>query len=125
MKAEEKRSTAYQKMVKNYLKYNQCPVSATISVIGGKWKPIVLYLIHSDVHRFGEMLRMLEGISKKMLTGTLRELEKDGLIHRKVFAVVPPKVEYTMTAKGNTLCPLIIQMREWGLKNVLIASNLA
>jgi DNA-binding HxlR family transcriptional regulator len=65
------------------------------------------------------MQKMIEGISKKMLTSQLRELERDGLIHRKVFAEVPPRVEYTITEKGVTLKPLIINMREWGLKNVL------
>lgn len=101
------------------MKYNGCPVSATIKIIGGKWKPIILYLISHDVNRFSEMQKMIEGISKKILTSQLRELERDGLIHRKVFAEVPPRVEYTITEKGVTLKPLIINMREWGLKNVL------
>jgi DNA-binding HxlR family transcriptional regulator len=112
-------SKAYQELIKNYMKYNGCPVSATIKIIGGKWKPIILYLISHDVNRFSEMQKMIEGISKKMLTSQLRELERDGLIHRKVFAEVPPRVEYTITEKGVTLKPLIINMREWGLKNVL------
>ena len=115
----ENKSEAYQEMVKTYLEYNSCPVAATMSVIGGKWKSIILYLISHDVNRFGEMHRMIDGISKKMLTSQLRELEADNIIHRKVYPVVPPKVEYTITERGLSLRPLIISMREWGLEHVL------
>lgn len=115
----EKKSEAYEELVGNFTKFNSCPVAATMGIIGGKWKPIILYLISHDVNRFGEMLRMIEGISKKMLTSQLRELEKDGIIHRKVYAEVPPRVEYSITEKGHTLRPLIIAMREWGLEYVL------
>lgn len=115
----ENKSEAYQEMVQTYLEFNSCPVAATMSVIGGKWKSIILYLISHDVKRFGEMHRMIEGISKKMLTSQLRELEADKIIHRKVYPVVPPKVEYTITERGFSLRPLIIAMREWGLNNVL------
>lgn len=115
----QKKSLAYQEMIKEFLKYEKCPVAATLNMIGGKWKPIILYLIHCDVQRFGEMHRMIEGISKKMLTDQLRELEGDGLINRKIFAEVPPRVEYSISEKGKTLQPIIFQMREWGLKNVL------
>lgn len=119
MKKEEKKSKAYQDLVINFTKYNSCPVAATIALIGGKWKPIILYLISHDVNRFGEMHRMIEGISKKMLTHQLRELEADGLIHRKVYAEVPPRVEYTATGKGLSLRSIIYSMRDWGLKHVL------
>ena len=115
----ENKSEAYQEMVKTYLEHNSCPVAATMSVIGGKWKSIILYLISHDVNRFGEMHRMIDGISKKMLTSQLRELEADNIIHRKVFAEVPPRVEYTITERGLTLRPIILSMREWGIKNVL------
>ena len=115
----EKKSEAYKLMVKTYLEHNSCPVAATMSVIGGKWKPIILYLISHDVNRFGEMHRMIEGISKKMLTSQLRELEADNIIDRKVFAEIPPRVEYSMTKRGLSLRPLIVSMREWGLENVL------
>lgn len=115
----EKKSKKYNELVLNYLKYDSCPVSATLSQIGGKWKPTIMYLISHDVNRFGEMMRMIEGISKKMLTKQLRELEKDELINRKVYAQVPPKVIYSITARGKSIGPLIISMREWGLKYVL------
>ncbi|MCW3116570.1 MAG: hypothetical protein JWM28_652 [Chitinophagaceae bacterium] len=101
------------------MKHERCPVSATIGVIGGKWKPIILYLISHDINRFGEMINMIDGISKKMLTDQLRELEKDGIIDRKTFNEVPPRVEYTITERGLTLRPIILSMREWGLKHVL------
>ncbi|MEM1218021.1 MAG: helix-turn-helix domain-containing protein [Bacteroidota bacterium] len=115
----EKKSEAYEELVENYMKFNSCPVAATMGVIGGKWKPIILYLISHDVNRFGEMLRMIEGISKKMLTAQLRELEADGIINRKVFAEVPPRVEYSISDKGRSLQPLIVAMREWGLNHAL------
>jgi DNA-binding HxlR family transcriptional regulator len=86
-------------------------------VIGGKWKPIIMYLISHDINRFSEMHGKIEGISKKMLTGQLREVEADGIICRAAFAEKPPRVEYTLTEKGFTLRPIILAMREWGLKN--------
>jgi len=115
----ENKSKKYEELVMNYMKHNSCPVAATMSQIGGKWKPIIMYLIVHDVNRFGEMLRMIEGISKKMLTKHLRELEADGLINRKVYAEVPPRVEYSVSEKGKSIRPIIIAMREWGLEYVL------
>ena len=115
----EEKSKKFEELVMNYMKHNSCPVAATMKHIGGKWKPIILYLISHDVNRFGEMLRMIEEISKKMLTKQLRELEADGLIHRKVFAEVPPRVEYTITERGQSIRPIIIAMRQWGLEHVL------
>ncbi|WP_425075284.1 winged helix-turn-helix transcriptional regulator [Psychroserpens sp. S379A] len=92
----------------------QCPVTLTLNVIGGKWKPAILYLVDIGINRFGEMHRRLPGISKRMLTDHLRELESDGVLHREVFAQVPPKVVYTLTAKGETLTPIFKAMEEWG-----------
>jgi len=83
-------------------------------IIGGKWKPIILYLVSMGAGRFGVMRRGIEGISKQMLTKQLRELEADGIIHRKVYPEVPPRVEYTLTEKGETLLPIIAEMRRWG-----------
>ena len=96
-----------------------CPVTYCVGVIGGKWKPIILYLISHDVNRFGEMRKMIDGISKKMLSSQLRELERDHIIRREVYPEVPLRVEYFITEKGRTLRPLIISMREWGLNHVL------
>ncbi|GAB5518016.1 MAG: hypothetical protein RhofKO_02670 [Rhodothermales bacterium] len=85
-----------------------------MGIIGGKWKPIILYLLSMGVGRFGVMRRGIEGISKQMLTKQLRELEAHGVIHRKVYPEVPPRVEYTLTEKGKTLLPIIAEMRQWG-----------
>ncbi|MBC7923979.1 MAG: helix-turn-helix transcriptional regulator [Ferruginibacter sp.] len=91
-----------------------CPVTATMGVISGKWKPIILWRLLQDVRRFGELKRQIPGITPKMLTQQLRELEGDGLIERKVFAQVPPRVEYTFTEYGETLQPLLHAMGAWG-----------
>jgi DNA-binding HxlR family transcriptional regulator len=92
------------------------PVSYVMNVMGGKWKPIIIWAIHSKHNRFGEMQRQIPDITKKMLTNQLRELEADGIINRKVFPVVPPKVEYSITKKGMLLGPLLILMCEVGEK---------
>lgn len=91
-----------------------CPVTATMGVIGGKWKLLILYLICNDINRFGRMSMMLRDISKQMLTTQLRELETDGIIERKIYAEIPPRVEYFITPKGASLLPIIDLMRDWG-----------
>ncbi|MEM1256578.1 MAG: helix-turn-helix domain-containing protein [Cyanobacteria bacterium P01_H01_bin.21] len=93
---------------------NSCPVTYCLNVIGGKWKPVILFLISQDINRFGQLQRMIEGISKQMLTKHLRELEEDGVLHRKVFEEVPPRVEYTLSERGESLWPVIEAMRDWG-----------
>ncbi len=102
-----------------YQQYNVCPVAFAIEKIGGKWKPIILYLISHDINRFSEMLRMINGISKTMLTSQLRALEKDGFITRLVYAEIPPKVEYSLTELGKTLRPVLITICEWAEGNLL------
>lgn len=96
----------------------QCPVTYTMGVIGGKWKPIILYLISKDVNRFGVLQRSIEGISKQMLTKQLRELEADGLLNRVIYPEIPPRVEYFITEKGNSLFPIIKEMSNWGKEYV-------
>ncbi len=93
---------------------NACPVTYCMGVIGGKWKPIILYLVSKGANRFGILHKGIEGISKQMLTRQLRELEKDKILERKVYAEVPPRVEYFVSEKGETLFPIIEQMRIWG-----------
>ena len=94
-----------------------CPVTTALSVIGGKWKVIILWhLKESGVKRFGELQRLVRGISQKMLTQELRDLEESGLVARKVYPVVPPKVEYSLTDIGWSIKPLLEQMCEWGLE---------
>ncbi|MEN0048124.1 MAG: helix-turn-helix domain-containing protein [Bacteroidota bacterium] len=92
----------------------KCPVTYCMSKIGGKWKPIILFLISKGVNRFGVMQRSIENISKQMLTKQLRELERDGMLERKIYAEIPPRVEYFITDKGSTLFPIIESMRDWG-----------
>jgi DNA-binding HxlR family transcriptional regulator len=116
MKMKDKKCGVWEDLRTDFMQHEKCPVSATVGIIGGKWKPIILYLISHDINRFGEMLKIIEGISKKMLADQLRELESDGILDRKVFAEIPPRVEYSITEKGLTLRPIILAMREWGLK---------
>ena len=96
-----------------------CPVTGTMRIIGGKWKILILYLIWNDINRFGRMGMMLKSISKQMLTTQLRELENDGIIERKIYPEIPPRVEYFLTDKGRSLLPIIVAMKEWGDAHVL------
>jgi DNA-binding HxlR family transcriptional regulator len=91
-----------------------CPVETTLDVIGGKWKGIILYHLIDGTKRFNEFRRLNPGITQFMLTLQLRELERDGIIHREVYKEVPPKVEYSLTDFGKTLEPIIVSMKAWG-----------
>ena len=91
-----------------------CPVTATMGVIGGKWKILILYLIYNDINRFGKMSMVLRAVSKQMLTTQLRELEQDGIIDRVIYPEIPPRVEYFLTEKGRSLLPIIDLMKDWG-----------
>jgi DNA-binding HxlR family transcriptional regulator len=93
--------------------YN-CPVEATIDVIGGKWKPLILWWLHQRTYRFAELRRLIPGITEKVLTQQLRELEADGIVGRRVFATIPPKVEYSLTEYGNSLKRALNAICEWG-----------
>lgn len=94
---------------------NTCPVTATMQVLGGKWKAILINAIyHTSPARFGELKRSVKGITQSMLTQQLRELEEDGIISRKIYAEIPPKVEYTLTEFGLTLGPVIMALAQWG-----------
>jgi DNA-binding HxlR family transcriptional regulator len=92
-----------------------CPVEAVLSLIGGKYKPIILYHLRIEgTFRFSELKRFMPQITQKMLTQQLRELEVDGLVHREVYPVVPPKTEYSITEYGKTLKPILLAMCDWG-----------
>ncbi|MCK9631586.1 MAG: helix-turn-helix transcriptional regulator [Methanoregula sp.] len=91
-----------------------CPVEAALDVIGGKWKPLILWALGNNVLRFNELQKGLPGVNTKMLTKQLRELEEDGIITRKVYAEVPPRVEYTITDFGKTLIPILQALCDWG-----------
>lgn len=90
----------------------------TLSKIGGKWKPIILFLISKGGNRFGILQRGIDGISKQMLTKQLRELESDGILTRKIYAEIPPRVEYFITDLGQSLMPIIGSMKKWGEENM-------
>ena len=99
--------------------YGQCPVEAALDLIGGKWKASILFQLGRGKKRFGELRRRYPNITQRTLTKQLRELESDGLVARKVYAEVPPKVEYSLTAFGRTLEPLLKEMEAWGEAHVV------
>ena len=92
-----------------------CGIDAALDVVSGKWKGLVLWELHSHgVRRFAELRRALPGVSEKVLTQHLREMEADGLVHRRVYAEVPPKVEYSLTETGTSLNQALGPLGEWG-----------
>ncbi|MES1177026.1 MAG: helix-turn-helix domain-containing protein [Myxococcales bacterium] len=91
-----------------------CSVEVALAVIGGRWKGVVLFWLLQGTHRFGELRKRLPNCSQRMLTLQLRELEEDGLVKRTVFAQVPPRVEYELTAFGRSLEPFLLGLRDWG-----------
>jgi DNA-binding HxlR family transcriptional regulator len=91
-----------------------CPVEATLDLIDGKWKAVILYHLLDDTIRFNELKRRLSRITQRMLTRQLRELEAAGLIHREIYAEVPPRVEYSLTALGRSLEPVVRMLWTWG-----------
>ena len=94
-----------------------CPVGITTQIIGGKWKPLILFYLREKTRRFSELHRLIPNTTKKMLTQRLRELEHDGIIRRKVYAQVPPRVEYSLTRHGQSLRPLLEWMSAWGTRH--------
>jgi DNA-binding HxlR family transcriptional regulator len=93
-----------------------CPVDLTLSIIGGRWKSLVFWNLRNGTLRFGEIKKILVGINDKMLAQVLRELEKSGIVNRKVFEIIPPKVEYSLTDEGKKLLPVMQLMSDWGKK---------
>jgi len=91
-----------------------CPVDRTMRVLSGRWKPLILYHLRLGPRRFNELRRLIPTITQRMLTQHLRELEADGVIHRHVFEVVPPHVEYSLTDLGRSLMPILDAMADWG-----------
>jgi DNA-binding HxlR family transcriptional regulator len=96
------------------MKYTECPITRTLEVVGGKWKPIILHYLFERPRRSGELARLIPQASVKMLTQQLRELERDRIIRRKVYREVPPKVEYSLSSMGQSLKPIMIAMCVWG-----------
>lgn len=95
-----------------------CPVEATLDVIGGKWKGVILFHLLDGPRRFNALRRLLPDVTQRMLTLQLRELEQDGIIARKVYAEVPPRVEYSLTPFGESLKPILMLMRDWGAEYI-------
>ena len=95
-----------------------CPVEITLGIIGGKWKALILWEIRDGPRRFGELKRLVTGISEKMLIQQLREMEADGIVHREVYHQVPPKVEYSVTEFGASLNEALMPLCEWGERHV-------
>ena len=95
-------------------KTDNCPVEATLDLIGGKYKALILWHLADGKLRFSELRKVVTSATPKMLTQQLRELEAQALIHREVFPVVPPKVEYSLTELGRSLLPILVAMRDWG-----------
>jgi DNA-binding HxlR family transcriptional regulator len=96
-------------------KKSTCPAETTLKAISGRWKILILRELFFGVKRFGELQRSLVGITQKMLTEQLRELEADGIIHREVYPQIPPKVEYSLTQLGESLKPTLEMMHDWGI----------
>lgn len=93
---------------------NNCPVETTLELIGGKYKALILWHLSEKNLRFSELRRVISNATPKMLTQQLRELEAQALIHREVFPIIPPKVEYSLTELGKSLMPVLMAMRDWG-----------
>ena len=91
-----------------------CPVAATLDLIGGKYKALILWHLSEKKLRFSELRKVITSATPKMLTQQLRELEVQELIHREVYPVIPPKVEYSLTETGRSLMPILVAMRDWG-----------
>jgi DNA-binding HxlR family transcriptional regulator len=101
-------------MARKYDGQTGCDVEATLSVLGGRWKPVLLFHLLDGRKRFGELCRLTPNATQRMITLQLREMEADGAISREVFPEVPPRVEYELTALGRSLEPLLLAMRSWG-----------
>jgi len=95
-----------------------CPISGIINIFGGKWKPEILYYINIEPRRFNELRRLIPKVSQRMLTQQLRELQRDGILNRKQFMEIPPKVIYSMSELGKSLIPIFNQLEIWGSKNM-------
>jgi DNA-binding HxlR family transcriptional regulator len=92
----------------------KCNIEVAMEAIDGKWKILILWYLRSEKKRFNELQKSIYGITQKMLIQKLRELEQDGIVHREVYPVVPPKVEYSLTPYGETLKPILKQLFKWG-----------
>ena len=95
-----------------------CPIRLVLDRIADKWTVLIVGALMEDTKRFGELRKDIEGISQKMLTQTLRGMERDGLVNRKAYAVIPPKVEYSLTELGKSLIKILLDIRDWSEANI-------
>ena len=95
----------------------ECPVRSALGVIGGKWKPIIAFYLLEGTKRFGQLRKLMPEATQKVITQQLREMERDGIVERKVFAQIPPRVEYSLTPYGRTLRPVMKHLCEWGKRH--------
>lgn len=93
---------------------DDCTVGSAVRMLSGKWKLIIIYYLLSGTKRFNELKRLMPRVTQQMLTSQLRELERDGVVHREVYAEVPPRVEYSLTESGRALAPILAALGEWG-----------
>ncbi|QMW04665.1 winged helix-turn-helix transcriptional regulator [Spirosoma foliorum] len=103
----------------NYHSAEECPITATIDVIGGKWKPPIIWLLLKGPMRFGELHKTIPGMALKVLSRQLKELEADGIVVRRAYPEVPPRVEYSLSEKGETLRAVMFMLSDWSRKNIL------
>jgi DNA-binding HxlR family transcriptional regulator len=106
-------------MEKKYYTAADCPVTAALDIIGGKWKPIIIWLLLDGPQRFGQLHKNIPGMALKVMSRQLKELEEDGILNRTVFAEVPPRVEYSLTEKGASLLPALMTLADWSRANLL------
>lgn len=110
---------ADKKIEKKYRQAKECPITIFMEQIGGKWKPVIIWLLLlNEVMRFNELDKAIDGISQKMLSQQLKDLEKSKIVKRKSYPVIPPKVEYRLTEKGRSLKKNLTSIMEWSMKNL-------
>lgn len=95
-----------------------CPIGGSINIFGGKWKPEIIYFLNISPRRFNELRKLIPGVTQRMLTQQLRELERDGIINREQYLEIPPKVVYSMSELGHSLIPIFKRLEEWNAKNI-------
>ena len=110
---------AVEKVEKKYKRASDCAITMAIDIIGGKWKPVIIWLLLQEPKRFGELHKSIPGIALKVLSRQLKELEADGIIKRKAYPVVPPKVEYSLSAKGSTLRDMMESLAGWSKAHIM------
>jgi len=115
------RTLQIEKNQKKYFQACECPITAAIGVIGGKWKPIIIWILLQGPQRFGGLHKSIPGIALKVLSRHLKELEADGIITRKAYPEIPPRVEYTLTEKGRSLNEIMQLLALWSNQNIVQA----